>query len=260
MKRAWIASLMAVMLAGCASKPPSQKSPTLQSAVAYQNSTIDALLDGNYEGEVSFAEVARHGDFGLGTVNALDGELIVLGGEFFQVRSDGKAYPVPADAITPLAVVTYFRADAVKNISEGDFKSLQRQLDDMRPGYGHAFAFSIHGQFESVKTRSVPRQNKPYVRLAEVVKTQPTFDLKNVTGTLVGFWYPESMRHVNVPGYHFHFITDDRSAGGHVLNLSITSGEAAMQELATVEIALPSFPPTTLPTTQSGNELEKVEK
>jgi len=252
-------SMMLALLVGC--HAPEGSAPAIsQPAVAYQNSTIDALLDGNFDGEVSFAEVARHGDFGLGTVNSLDGELIVLGGKFFQVRSDGKAYQVSADAITPLAIVTFFRADAVRKIGEGDYPSLQRQLDEMRPGYGHAFAFSIHGQFESVKTRSVPRQNKPYVSLAEVVKTQPTFDLKNVTGTLVGFWYPESMRHVNVPGYHFHFITDDRTAGGHVLDLSITRGEASMQELATVEIALPTLPPATRPTTQASRELEKVEK
>jgi len=241
-----------MMLAGCAHVAP---------RTVYQNSTIDALLDGNYDGEVTYAEVRKHGDFGLGTFNTLDGEMVAIDGAFYQVRSNGRAYAVADEAKSPLAIVTHFHADrSATLVGPLTYASLQKQLDSLRPNDGQACAFRITGRFVTLKTRSVPAQKPPYPRLAEVVKPQPTFDFADVRGTLVGFWFPESMRHVNVPGYHFHFLTADRSAGGHVLDLQLAEGTAAMQQLTTVEIALPTIAPTTRPTSAANDELNKVEK
>src|SRR4051794_40607680 len=99
--RVCLAILLAV-LAGCSNVSPH---------TVYQNSTIEALLDGNYDGEVTYAEVRKHGDFGLGTFDTLDGEMVAVDGVFYQVRSDGKAYAVTDQSKTPLAIVTYFRPD-----------------------------------------------------------------------------------------------------------------------------------------------------
>lgn len=232
-----------------------------RAGVVYQNSTIDALLDGNYDGEVTFAQLRQHGDFGLGTFDALDGEMLAIDGRFFQVRSNGRVHEVPPTARTPFAAVTFFRPDTTHAIDEPlTYRALQDRLDAMRPNDGRAYAFCLRGRFGSVRTRSVPRQAKPYPRLVEVVKTQPVFDLTDVSGTLVGFWFPPSMRHLNVPGYHFHFLTDDRSAGGHVLDLAMLGGTAQMQELTTVAVELPERPPTTQPSGDRSHELEAVEK
>ena len=57
----------------------------------YQTSTMGALLDGVYDGDVTIAELLRHGDFGLGTFNHLDGEMLVLDGVCYQLRGDGSA-------------------------------------------------------------------------------------------------------------------------------------------------------------------------
>jgi acetolactate decarboxylase len=249
----FLALVAGLALVGCAPD---------RGGVAYQNSTIDALLDGNYDGdEVTFAELRRHGDFGLGTFDALDGEMVGFDGRFYQVRSDGRAYDVPATATTPFAVVVNFRPDRTLALPGARGKDhLMAAIDALRRGDGHAVAIRIDGTFAHVRTRSVPRQSPPYRRLVDVVKTQPTFDLKNVHGTLVGFWFPESMRHVNVPGYHFHFVTSDRKYGGHVLDVTLTEGTAKLQDLATVTIALPTRDPTTRPATGESNELEKVEK
>jgi acetolactate decarboxylase len=247
-----VACVVAIVTAGCAQRP---------GGVVFQNSTIDALLDGNYDGEVSFEQLRRHGDFGLGTLNELDGEMLALGGEFYQIRSDGLVIPVAGETLTPFGVVTFFRPEASHEIAGATtFKELQARLDSMRPSDGHAYAFRVDGRFASLRARSVPRQNRPYARLAEVVKGQSVFEMADVEGTLVGFWYPESMRHVNVPGYHFHFITTDRTAGGHVLDLTLASGRASVQSLPTVQIALPHHPPATQPAGDRSDELEQVEK
>jgi len=232
-----------------------------RSGIAYQNSTIDALLDGNYDGEVTFGQLRKHGDFGIGTFDSLDGEMIAIDGRFYQVRSDGQVHVVPPEMRTPFSVVTFFKpADATNLSAPLTYPALKQRLDALRPADGHAYAFAIDGAFDRVRTRSVPRQQPPYSRLEEVVKSQPTFELTAVRGTLVGFWFPESMRHINVPGYHFHFLTDDRSAGGHVLDLTLREGTARMQLLSTVQIALPRTPPTTQPRADYSDALERVEK
>jgi alpha-acetolactate decarboxylase len=60
-------------------------------AEVYQFSTISALLEGVYDGDVTVAEILRHGDFGLGTFNHLDGEMVIFDGVCYRLRFDGTA-------------------------------------------------------------------------------------------------------------------------------------------------------------------------
>ena len=227
--------------------------------VAYQNSTIDALLDGNYEGELTFGQLRKHGDFGIGTFNAVDGEMVALDGKFYQVRSSGKVTPVADDALTPFSAVTFFKPQgSYPLVMNATYPQLQAVLDGVRLSQGRPCAIRVDGHFASIKVRSVPKQSPPYPPLADVVKGQSEFTLKDVDGTLVGFWFPESMRHVNVPGYHFHFITADRRAGGHVLAMDLASGTVLAAELPTVEIELPRKAP--LIRQGAAGDLDKVEK
>ena len=62
--------------------------------VLFQASTIAALLEGAYDGDLSFAELAEHGDLGLGTLNGLDGEMIALDGRFYRADVDGSVTEV----------------------------------------------------------------------------------------------------------------------------------------------------------------------
>jgi len=76
--------------------------------VLYAYSTIDALLAGAYDGDLTVRELSARGDFGLGTYNHLDGELLALGGVYYHVRADGSVTVAdPADKV-PLAYVVPF--------------------------------------------------------------------------------------------------------------------------------------------------------
>ncbi|MDD1751866.1 MAG: acetolactate decarboxylase, partial [Methanotrichaceae archaeon] len=77
------------------------------------------------------------------------------------------------------------------------------------------------GLFDYIKTRSVPAQVKPYPTLAQATENQSVFEIFNQIGTLVGFWSPAFTSGINVPGYHFHFLNDKGTAGGHVLDLRV---------------------------------------
>src|SRR3954454_16655763 len=146
--------------------------------VLFQASTIGALLDGAYEGDVTFGELVEHGDLGLGTLNGLDGEMIALDGRFFRADANGDVSEVDPAMRTPFAVLTWFQpmveVDVGEPLSHDDLIGL---MDVRLPGGTVACAVRIDGEFELVHARSVPRQEPPYRPLAEVVKTQTGFHL-----------------------------------------------------------------------------------
>jgi len=189
----------------------------------FQASTINALLAGVYDGDMTFRTLRQHGDFGLGTVNALDGEMIGLDGKFYQIKTDGKAYLIPDTMKTPFAEVTFFNPDTTLKIRESieNYDQLKSYLNRLLSIKNIFYAIKIEGTFSYIKTRSVPGQKKPYPLLVNVVKHQATFEFHQVKGTMVGFWCPAYVKGISVPGYHFHFITADRKAGGHVLASSM---------------------------------------
>jgi acetolactate decarboxylase len=229
----------------------------------FQTSTIDALLEGEYDGDVSFAELEDRGDFGLGTLDALDGEMIALDGGFYQVKSDGRAYAIDRRAKTPFAVVTFFEPNLSRTLAAPmDFGTFCAHLDRLVGGEASCYAVRVDGDFEYVKTRSIPRQHKPYPPLAEVVKRQPTFELHDVRGSLVGFRFPHYAQGMNVAGNHFHFITADRSAGGHVLEFRLSRGELEIDSETDLRLELPPSVdlPVPDPTAAKTEALERIER
>lgn len=209
--------------------------------VLYQVSTIDALMAGLFDGWVTTGELKRHGDFGLGTFDRLDGEMTVVDGIVYQITSDGLVHK-PSDSVTtPFAAVTCFDRDITSAIPhEMTLPTLKDFLDSLLPSKNVFYAIRIDGTFPRIKTRSVPRQSKPYPKLAGVTEHQPEFELTNVKGTIVAFRCPYYVKGVNVPGYHMHFITADRKQGGHLLDCTISGGTAALDTTGKFFLLLPS--------------------
>jgi acetolactate decarboxylase len=228
----------------------------------FQTSTIDALLEGKYDGDVSVAELKERGDLGLGTLDALDGEMIALEGSFYQVKADGRAYTIDERTKTPFAVVTFFEPDLSRTLATPmDSNAFGAYLDQLVSGEASCYAVRLDGRFGYVKTRSVPRQRKPYPPLAEVVEHQPTFELYEVSGSLVGFRFPRYAQGLNVAGYHFHFITADRSSGGHILEFRLACGELHIDHEADLWLELPSGVGLPVPdsTAAKGEALGRIE-
>ena len=132
--------------------------------VLFQASTIGALLEGAFEGDLPFAELAEHGDLGLGTLDHLDGEMVALDGEFFRADVDGRLSRVPAEERTPFAVVTNFEAEIDRVLDGGvlSHEELLARIDDLVPTEASSCAIRLDGRFELVRARSVPRQEPPY--------------------------------------------------------------------------------------------------
>lgn len=197
----------------------------------FQVSTIQALLQGIYDGNTTSRDLRKHGDFGLGTFNALDGEMVVYDGKVYQVKTDGVAYLVKGSEKTPFAAVTFFEKDRkipVHNISS--LSNLKEYLDGALPTKNIFYAIKIEGTFDYIKTRSVPAQEKPYPPLVNVVKKETTFEFDDVKGVIIGFRCPDFVKNINVPGYHFHFLTADKKRGGHLLDCSMNNLTAEIDD------------------------------
>lgn len=211
-------TLAAVSLAGCLTQRPDEDSD-----VTYQVSTIDALAGGALDGVISVEKLERNGDLGLGTLSGADGEMVVVDGTAYVVRPDGGASRVPDDETTPFAVVTEFGTDRRIPLDGAvDFEALRTRLDEKLPAQDALFAIRVEGEFDYLQTRSVPEQEPPYPPLAEVLDEETVFEFESVPATMVGFRFPAYISDVNVPGYHLHALTDDRSGGGHVYEFELS--------------------------------------
>jgi acetolactate decarboxylase len=215
--------------------------PPAHAGEAYQVATISSLLAGAYDGDTTIDEMLRHGDFGLGTFNGVDGEMMVLDGRVYRGTTDGRAHLVARSERIPFAVVVDFHPQLAMPVAAGQsLEQLQAALDGLPYSASRVLAVRIDGRFQSIQIRSEPKQIPPYRPLAEVIKeAQVVNTLTEVDGTLIGFRFPAAASSVNVAGWHFHFLTSGRARGGHVLTLTTGAGRALTQEISDLRIHFP---------------------
>ena len=210
-------------------------------AEVYQFSTISALLEGVYDGDATIAEILRHGDFGLGTFNHLDGEMVILDGVCYRLRSDGSATRAALTDRTPFAAVTRFHSDfeiAIQTRTDG--ADVTGAIDRQIKSSNLIYAIQITGRFAELHTRTVMAQEPPYPPLTQATEGQAETRFADMTGALVGFRTPDFEQGISVAGYHLHFLNSDRTAGGHVLNFSLDRGQVAVSGASQLHLSLPT--------------------
>lgn len=205
----------------------------------YMCAPVNALVEGLYEEKVSLREIKRHGDFGLGTFDNLDGEMIMLDGVVYQVNARGQVAVIGDATKTPFVCVTFYRPISHEDVTQAlDYPSFLDLVRRLLPSPNLFYAIRMEGVFDHVKTRSVPKQEN-YRPLADVARDQPVFEFANVAGTLAGFFTPAFMGSVNVPGLHLHFLSADLTSGGHVLECRPRRGRIGVQFITRLELSLP---------------------
>jgi acetolactate decarboxylase len=206
----------------------------------FQTSLMSALMAGLYEGEITYGEIRKHGDFGLGTFNDLDGEMVGFDGTFYQLRSDGSAQPVTADQKTPFAVVTFFRPEQELDVVQQMTKRDLLALIEAATNANLFSAVRVDGIFDEVRTRTVERQAKPFPPLTEAAKHQAENVFTDVQGTLAGFRTPIYAQGIGVAGFHLHFLRKDKQAGGHALDYRLRAGKVQICTAHDLRIELPT--------------------
>jgi acetolactate decarboxylase len=207
----------------------------------FQVSLLDALLAGDYAGTVRVGELLRHGDLGLGTFDALDGEMVVSGGVVYRVDMQGRPHPMPPSATTPFAQVTFFQPDQSYPVPAGlDYAGLQKWLNAKLPSRNLFYAVRITGRFAKIKARSVPRQKPPYPPLRQVIAKQAVFHWNNAQGQLLGFISPAYMKGIGAPGWHLHFLGAAKRRGGHLLGVKVAQAVAEVDLTPRFALVLPT--------------------
>lgn len=207
----------------------------------FHYNTLATLMKGGFDGTFLFEEVLENGGIGIGTVDQLDGELVILDHHGYRFDVKGQVHEVYLEETTPYAAVIDFSSENQISLNE---KITKETLEEKMVRYfssKNVFqAVKLHGTFSNIKCRSVQKQEKPYPDLADAAKDQAEFTAENITGTLVGVYTPELFGMISATGFHLHFISDDYSFGGHVLAFEIDQPIIKWQTVDTVEQKFPT--------------------
>jgi acetolactate decarboxylase len=200
---------------------------------------VNAMMKGFYEEDTFIGDLKRHGDFGLGTFNSLDGEMLMLDGVVYQLKSDGYTYVVEDGVQTPFACVTFFRPYSHEVIDrEMDYRSFNAFIDTLIPSRNMFYAIRMEGKFREMKVWSVRRQAN-YKPILEPEEAQAAFEYTDVEGTLAGFFAPTFMKSLIMPGFHLHFVTADRKHGGHLHECIVDRADVGIQHMDKLKMNLP---------------------
>ena len=198
----------------------------------YQVALLQSLTQGYYDGIIKVSELKEHGDTGIGTFEGVNGEMIVIDGKVYQALSDGSVKEAADDETVPFSNVTFFESDVAADMTDiSDIASFKSALDKTvnEKGRNMFYMIKVSGTFEKMYVRSELKQEKPYKSLDKALETdQREFSYENIAGTVVGLYCPDYMGGLNAVGWHFHFISDDRTKGGHILELSFKEAKAEL--------------------------------
>lgn len=239
----------------------------MKSNTIYQASTLQALALGYTRPVVTVQELLEHGDTGLGTFENVDGEMIVLDGVCYQAKPDGSIVRSEDAAGVPFAVSGFVKDGRKFQIEEKQSLDAIRQELTLRIeeefGLNSIHIARIDGWFHSVHARAGAPYRSQHISLKDILsKTQKDFCFEELHGTLVCVYFPDYMDGINASGWHMHFLSKDRTLGGHVFEVSMSAGECLLQKMDKIELQLPreaAFDTYSLKEA-SQDEIEEVEK
>ena len=233
----------------------------------YQVSTLQALAMGHTRPVIDVAELKKHGTTGLGTFDGVDGEMIMLDGKCYRAIENGSVSEAGDDMGVPFASVSNFVGERSFTFTDiHDIGTLKAQLNNKIEeefGLNSMHMVRIDGEFEVIDARSESPTYSIHVSLKDMLsKTQKSFVFDNVKGVLICVYYPDYMDGINAPGWHLHFVSEDRQKGGHVFEMSMKSGSGTLDKINSIEIKLPDEPvfDTYSLKEASGNEIKQVEQ
>lgn len=213
---------------------------SIDKETVFQLAAFNTFSTGRYAGFMTYSQIEQHGDFGIGTFDGLNGEMLGFDGVFYQIPSDGMPRVVDSTQTSPHATVTYFDPDLTYSVIGLNYTGIKSYLDSqLATSTDTIYAIKVTGNFSYIQARSPTKQSEPYPNLTDALKTQSVFNFTNVQATAVGYLFPSSMNGVDPAGYHLHIITDDKTAGGHLLECQIENASIQVDLIKNYTLILP---------------------
>lgn len=193
---------------------------------------------GNFDETVSVKDFLHHADTGIGTCAGLDGEA-------YKATADGKVIVMkPEDGVAFGTVAKFDESvPAVELRGIADIEAMKKTLAPYVEGNQNIFyMIKATGEFKAMHVRSCFASQKPYPTLSEVAKNQREFHFANTYGTVIAVWCPRYVNGINLPGWHFHYLSGDKTQGGHILGLSADHLTLKINQIERFDLTLPRNP------------------
>ena len=233
----------------------------------FQVSTLQALALGYSRTVITVGQLMKHGETGLGTFEDVNGEMIAIDGKCYRAMQDGTVEAAGETRGVPFSSVAYMDGCREFELAGNyDMTALKNELNNRIEedfALNSMHVIQIHSTFEKIYARSEAPYRAHHVPLKEMLDTtQTSFEFSNISGTLVGVYYPDYMDGINAAGWHLHFLSDDRTKGGHVYELKMSHGNVRLSRKTSIEIQLPKDPAfdTYALKNASKDEIKKVEQ
>ena len=203
--------------------------------------SLHTILGNQFVGNVDFKEVMSKGDFGIGTFNNANGEMVAIDGKVYRTLPDSTTEEITdLSEKTPYSIVTFFEAESESELPSGiNMEQFFQKMDELRPTKDDMYAVFIEGEFDWVRVRSPEPCFPPYKDLKTMIAEQQQTTLENISGNVLGFYTPEYLNTMGVQGYHVHFIDSARAHGGHTQDFILKSGVAKWKKLTQLNIIGP---------------------
>ncbi len=203
-------------------------------------SALDAMRNGVYTGDLTISEVKQNGDFGLGTYNLLDGEMVVLNGVFYRIKTNGEVVEVSESKKTPFNALTFFNPEIETKTDANTLDQLKEFILGKLPTKNNTYAIQVNAVFEYIELGGAEKIDKDnHLPVAEILKTRPIYKHKNVQGKLVGFYYPGYLSPIDLHPFHFHFLSNDKKIAGHLIDAKLSKATILLDEKESIEIVMP---------------------
>lgn len=210
-----------------------------------QASTLNALMLGNFDETVSVRDFLHHADTGIGTYTGLDGEAIFEDGVAYKATADGNVVVMkPEDGVAFGTVAKFDESVPIHEMANiADIEAMKNALEPYVGGNKNVFyMIKAKGVFKTMHVRSCFACEKPYPTLSEVAKNQREFHYENTRGTVIAVYCPAYVNGINLPGWHFHYLSGDKKQGGHILGLSADRLELKVNRIERFDLTLPTNP------------------
>lgn len=210
-----------------------------------QASTLNALMLGNFDRTISVRTFLQDADTGIGTYTGLDGEAIFEDGVAYRATADGGVTVMgPEDGVAFGTVAKFDRSAPVHQVENtASLAVLNEQLAPYVAENPNIFyLLKATGTFDQMHVRSCYACEKPYPTLSEAASHQKEFRYQNVAGSVIAVYCPPYVEGINLPGWHFHFLSADKSKGGHILGLQTASLTFQLNPILDWELVLPENP------------------
>jgi acetolactate decarboxylase len=207
----------------------------------FQSMPSSAFKTGLYSPYLTIGAARAHGDFGVGEYEFLDGEVTAVNGNYYRQTADGKLLLMEADERLCFASVTHFVPGNNFELDGGLTETTIQPVLLKQFGTDNAiFAMRIDGTFDQVTTTAVRRQSEPFATFDKVQHV--SFQFSALAGTLVCFYAPGFLAETGIAGFHYHFLAEDRTGGGHVTGFTLRTGVAQWCRLGQFTLGIPCEP------------------